>query len=177
MDQKSDFGFIPLRKVLIALDLDPSARIVAEAGYSLARTMNAQVVFLHVIAEEIYYTGYTGMEYSPIASFSGFNSTDFSVMLDSEGPLKASQYFLGKIKDHLHDDTIQILVEKGSFPEMILKTAADMNTDLIVLGSHSRRWLDQILIGSVTEKVLHHTTIPLFIIPTGRKSSRENFQL
>jgi len=34
------------------------------------------------------------------------------------------------------------------------------------MGSHSRRWLDEILMGSVTEEVLHHATVPLFIIPT-----------
>jgi nucleotide-binding universal stress UspA family protein len=49
---------------------------------------------------------------------------------------------------------------------MILKTAGQMQADLIVIGTHSRRWLDQILMGSVTEKVLHNTNVPLFIIPT-----------
>jgi nucleotide-binding universal stress UspA family protein len=34
------------------------------------------------------------------------------------------------------------------------------------MGSHSRKWLENIVMGSVTEKVLHHTSIPLFIIPT-----------
>jgi nucleotide-binding universal stress UspA family protein len=34
------------------------------------------------------------------------------------------------------------------------------------MGSHSRRWLEKILMGSVTETVLHKTTIPLFIVPT-----------
>ena len=34
------------------------------------------------------------------------------------------------------------------------------------MGSHSRRWLENILMGSVAEKVLHHSTIPIFIIPT-----------
>jgi nucleotide-binding universal stress UspA family protein len=38
--------------------------------------------------------------------------------------------------------------------------------ELIVMGSHSRKWLDAILMGSVTEKVLHHTVLPLYIVPT-----------
>ena len=41
-----------------------------------------------------------------------------------------------------------------------------MSADVIVMGSHSRSGLDKILMGSVAEKVLHHTSIPLFIIPT-----------
>jgi len=34
------------------------------------------------------------------------------------------------------------------------------------LGTHSQRWLENIIMGSVAEKVLHHTKIPLLIIPT-----------
>jgi len=38
--------------------------------------------------------------------------------------------------------------------------------DCIVMGSHSQKWLENIIIGSVTQEVLRKTTIPLFIIPT-----------
>ena len=37
-----------MRKVLIALDYDPSAQIVAETGFSFAKTMGAAVTLLHV---------------------------------------------------------------------------------------------------------------------------------
>lgn len=168
MDEKFSFGFTPFKKVLIALDLDPSARKVAEEGYSLAKTMKAEITLLHVIAEDVYYSS---LEYSPITGFSGFSNTDFTIMANSEGMLKASQYFLEKTREHLNDDSIQLITEKGDFPEMILKTAETLNADLIVMGSHSRRWLDHILMGSVTEKVLRHTAIPLFIIPTSSKAA------
>jgi len=45
-----------------------------------------------------------------------------------------------------------------------------LHADIIVMGSHSRRWLENIVMGSVTEEVLHHTSIPLFIIPTKKHS-------
>jgi len=44
-----------------------------------------------------------------------------------------------------------------------------MHEDIIVMGSHSRRWFDEILMGSVTETVLHNTSVPLFIIPTKKQ--------
>jgi nucleotide-binding universal stress UspA family protein len=56
---------------------------------------------------------------------------------------------------------------------MILKAAEKTGADLVVMGSHSRRWLDQILMGSVTEKVLHNTSIPLFIVPTKGSSEKK----
>ena len=87
--------------------------------------------------------------------------------LDSvDGLKKASQHFLDKSKQHLGDKTIQTQVKEGDFAESILKTAKDLQVDIIVMGSHSRKWLEKIVMGSVTEKVLNHTSIPLFIIPT-----------
>ena len=157
-----------MKKVLIALDYDPTAQKVAEKGFSFAKAMNAEVILLHVVADETYYSS---LQYSPITGFSGFNSNDFFQMINDEGLIKASQYFLDKIKYHLCDETIQTLVDKGNSSEVILKTARHLHADLIVLGSHSRRMLEQILLGSVSEKVLHHSTIPLLIIPTKKHNS------
>ena len=35
-----------------------------------------------------------------------------------------------------------------------------------MIGTHSKRGLEKILMGSVAESVFHHSTIPVFIIPT-----------
>ena len=40
-----------MKKVLIAIDYDPSAQKVAEAGYAMAMAMGANILLLHVIAE------------------------------------------------------------------------------------------------------------------------------
>jgi nucleotide-binding universal stress UspA family protein len=37
------------------------------------------------------------------------------------------------------------------------------------MGSHSKKWLENIVMGSVTQEVLHQTTIPLYIIPTKKR--------
>jgi len=145
------------------MDYDPTAQKVAEEGFTLAKAMNAQVVLLHVISDPVYYYS---TEYSPIMGFSGYIDAD-PLQLDSvDGLKKASLHFLEKSKLHLGDDTIKTLVREGDFAESILKTAKEMHADIIVMGSHSRKWLEDIVMGSVTEKVLHHTAVPLFIIPT-----------
>jgi nucleotide-binding universal stress UspA family protein len=63
-------------------------------------------------------------------------------------------------------------VEKGECAEVILAAAKRLHTDIIVMGSHSKRWLEQILLGSITEKVLNRTSVPLFIIPTKEHNSK-----
>jgi nucleotide-binding universal stress UspA family protein len=152
-----------MKKVLIALDYDPSAQKVAETGFALAKSMNAETVLLHVITDPAYYSS---TEYSPIMGFSGYMNMS-PLQLDSvEGLKNASLVFLDKTRHHLGDKTMHTLVEEGEFAETILKTAKDQHADFIVIGSHSRQWLEKMLMGSVTEKVLDQTTIPLFIVPT-----------
>lgn len=152
-----------LSKVLIALDYNPTAQKVAEVGYSVAKSMNAEVTLLHVITDPVFYST---SGYSPIMGFSGY--IDMSPMqLDSVDGLKnASLQYLDKSRQHLGDKTIQTIVKEGDFADSILETARELHADIIVVGSHSRKWLENILMGSVTEKILHNSKIPLLIVPT-----------
>ena len=152
-----------MKKVLIALDYDPTSQKVAETGFSLAKTMGAEVILMHVMSDPV---DYSSMEYSPRLGYTGYKNTEKLQIESIEGLKNESQQFLDKSKHHLGDNSIQTLVKDGDCAESILKTTKDLHIDIIVMGSHSRRWLENIVMGSVTEKVLHHTSIPLFIIPT-----------
>ena len=154
------------KKILIALDYDPTAQKVAEAGFSMAKSMNAEITLLHVISDPVYYSS---VEYSPIMGLTDSMGID-PLKFDSADRLQeVSQHFLDKIKRHLDDDTIQTMVIEGDFAGSILKTAKDLHTDVIVLGSHSRKWLENIVMGSVTADILRQTSIPLFIVPTKKR--------
>jgi nucleotide-binding universal stress UspA family protein len=155
-----------MKKILIALDYDPTAQKIAETGYSFAKSMGAEVILLHVVSDPVYYST---RAFSPIMGFDGYLETG-PVDSDSiDGLIKASQHYLDQIRHHLKDDTIQIRVGEGEFADCILKVAREIHADVIVIGSHSQKWLEKIVMGSVTEKVLKHSTIPLFIIPTRKR--------
>jgi len=152
-----------MKKILIALDYDPTAQKVAEIGHAMAQAMKAEVILLHVISDPVYYST---TEYSPIMGFNGYMNMDQFQPESIDGLMMASKHYLDKTRHHLGDKSIKILVEKGNIAETILETAKNTDADIIAMGSHSRRWLEEILIGSVTEKVLHNSSVPLFIIPT-----------
>jgi nucleotide-binding universal stress UspA family protein len=152
-----------MKKVLIALDYDPTAQKVAETGYELAKAMNAQTILLHVTFEASYYSS---LNYSPIMGFESFSSVDMIQANNVDGLTKAAHDYLEKSKNHLGDEKIQTLVKSGVFGEAILDTASEIKADIIVMGTHSRRGLEKILVGSVAENVLRHSSIPLLIIPT-----------
>jgi nucleotide-binding universal stress UspA family protein len=152
-----------MKKVLIALDYDPTAQKIAETGFSLAKAVGAEIVLLHIIVDVDYYAT---PEYSPIVGFIGFSDNVEPNLLNKEVLKKAAKHFLDKIKHHLGDETIQTVVKEGDIADVILKTAKETHADTIVMGTHSRNWLENVLVGSTAEKVLNHATIPLYIIPT-----------
>jgi nucleotide-binding universal stress UspA family protein len=152
-----------MKKVLIAVDYDPTAQMVAEAGLGIAKAMNAAVVLVHVLSDIQYYSQ---TAYSPITGFGGYMDMSFPEPAVGEQLLNASLGFLDKMRTHLGDTSIETIVVEGDVANALLEAAAGEEAGMIVIGTHSRKWLEAILVGSVTEKVLRHTTIPLFIVPT-----------
>jgi len=151
-----------IKKVMIALDFDPTAQKVAEVGYSFASSLGAEIILMHVLVDPLYYSS---IESFPIIGYTGSLIIPMQIM-NTEETKKESIIFLDKIKKHLGDNAIQTLIKEGDFADLILKSAKELHVDIIVIGTHSRRWLEEILMGSVTENVLHHSKIPLFIVPT-----------
>jgi len=155
-----------MKKVLIALDYDPTAKKVAEVGFEFAKAMGAEVVLLHVISDPVYYSS---TDYSPIMGFTGYLNTDPLELNTIEVLKTATLKFLDKTRIHLGDTAIQTVVEEGDFADSIVKIAKKLHADMIILGSHSQKWLENIVMGSVTEEVLRQSEIPLLIIPTKKR--------
>ena len=160
--QDLNFNIRSIKKVLIALDYDRSAQEVAQFGFSIAKAMNSEVILLHVLADIAYYST---PGYAPIMGLSDFSHTEFLQMVDEDGLKSAAIHFLERIKNNLGDKMISTVIEEGEVADMVLKTALRSHADIIVIGSHSRKWLEKILVGSTAEKVLGQTTIPLLIFP------------
>jgi len=152
-----------MKKILIALDYDPTAQKVAETGFSLAKSLKAEVILLHVIKDAAIYDT---PGFSPVMGYTGYVDVSPTVLQSAEGLKNASLQYLDKTKQFLGDKTIQTLVKEGDFAKTILKSAEELHADIIVLGSHSQKWLENILMGSVTEKIVKDSPIPLLIVPT-----------
>lgn len=159
-----------MNNVLIALDYDPTAQKIAETGYELAKALKANVTLLHVISDEVYYST---RAYTPIMGFAGFSPVEPIEGEMIEHLKSAAKTYLNKTKNHLGDTEIHTMVKEGDFADSIIDTAELIDADIIVIGSHSKRWFEKIVMGSVTEKVLKSSKVPLLIVPT-RKNEDDN---
>ena len=152
-----------MNKILIALDYAPGAQKVAEAGFSFAKAMKAEIILLHVVADPVYYSSSV---YSPIMGFGGFMDVDF-MLPDSINQLnKLSHDFLDQTRRHLQDGTIETIVKEGNTADNILETASEIHAGIIVMGNHSKKWLESVILGGTAQEVLRRTTWPLLLIPS-----------
>lgn len=142
-----------MKKILIVLDIHPSAKKIIETGYAMAKDMKATVVLLYVKIDLMNYT----LMYKKVGVLKPFNLENFEV---------AAIDFLKNSKQNVLDDMIQTVVKQGNFAKSILNAAKEMKIDIIVMGSHNASWLEEIVIGRVTNDNLQQSEIPILIIPT-----------
>lgn len=149
-----------MKKICIALDTSPSAQKVAELGYTYAKALNAQVTLVHVVNDVSYYT----MNYDPIMGYAGFLTSNTLELV--EGLRNESEKFLISSAKHLKGENIKTQVLDGNTADAILEFATTWQADLIVMGTHSRSGLANLLMGSIAVEVVKHAQIPILIIPT-----------
>ncbi len=63
----------PMKKVLIALDYNPTAQKVAETGLNLGQSMNAEIYLLNVVVDPMHYPK---PDFSHVMGYSGYMDVD-----------------------------------------------------------------------------------------------------
>lgn len=146
-------------KILVPLDFSKTAESVAKYSSNIAKLMNAQVTFYHVIDERnffTYNTVYTFPEYYP------------EVKLDEESEKQvkenAEKEFLKMIESFdIKDISYDIKMDIGIPYSQICEFAKENKYDMVIIGSHGKTNLKDIFLGSVVDYISHHIEIPVLI--------------
>ncbi len=140
-----------LQKIICALDLSEHSKTVAEYACMLAKAMNASIVAVYAAPT---LTQYTGFHVPP-------NTIDSFVGEIVSGAEKAMTQF---VSENFEGVETKAEVVVGYAAEEILEIAAKEDADLIVMGTHGRKGIDRILFGSVAERVVKNSHIPVLTI-------------
>lgn len=68
------------------------------------------------------------------------------------------------VSEQVGDHPIESKVAEGSPSQEIISYAADNDCDLIVMGTHGRSGVDRLLLGSVAERVVRSSPVPVLTI-------------
>ena len=63
-----------------------------------------------------------------------------------------------------HKVNLEVRIEEGIPHEAILKEASSWGADLVVLGKLGRRGISHIVLGSVTERVIEFSEVPVLVV-------------
>ena len=140
-----------LQKIICALDLSEHSKTVAEYACMLAKAMNASIVAVYAAPT---LTQYTGFHVPP-------NTIDSFVGEIVSGAEKAMAQFVSVNFEGV-ETKAEVVV--GYAAEEILEIAAKEEADLIVMGTHGRKGIDRILFGSVAERVVKNSHLPVLTI-------------
>jgi nucleotide-binding universal stress UspA family protein len=152
-----------IRQILVPTDFSPAAEAAWRYALKLAEKFDSRVCLLHVIAPPPYAADPLGTKAFML------RLADLSGTMEKDG-----RKALEAIVDRLHRPDLAVSIETatGTPALEILRVAARKKADLIVIGTHGRGAFSRALLGSVADKVLHATTIPVLAVPARTRAKR-----
>ena len=133
---------MPVERILVATDFSLCSLTAIEYAEELARHFDAELLLLH--AEEV---PLTGAEMADVMH-------------------AAAERELARTIKPLRDDHLKArsLLRPGAPAEEILKAAETERASLIVMGTHGRKGVAHMLMGSVAERVVRSASCPVLTV-------------
>jgi len=137
------------KQILVPTDFSVSSAAAVELAISLATRFEAELTLLHVWELPIY----------PYQEMIG--SADLTTIIERaatdalETKLKQVQARLPRAKS---------VLKMGLAWQQIQDTLSETKADLLVMGTHGRRGIEHALLGSVTEKLVRLSPVPVLTV-------------
>jgi len=147
---------IEIRRILCPIDFSDYSRRALDHAVAVARWYDSSITVLHVFSA------------APVAAYApgapGFQSIVLT-QADRDQLLAGIQRFIDE--EAAPGISMTPMLREGSAVPEILHEAERMRADLLVMGTHGRSGFERLLLGSVTEKVLHKAPCPVLTVPGG----------
>jgi nucleotide-binding universal stress UspA family protein len=144
-----------MRRILVAVDGTPVAREAARVGLELAERLGARVSLLHVLPPSL-------EEHAE--EFEAFEQACEQYARDL---LQEMRLVTGRA-----GPPTETRVARGEPSPAILRTADEVEADLVVLGTRDRSRVARTLLGSVADEVVRRSTRPVLVVPESAQRAR-----
>ena len=141
------------KHILVPLDDSLLSVETVRKAVEFARDAKARVTFFHAQGD---YGATSAGALERVMAPSAFNEH----MAGQARAIVAKAEAVARSADVSHES---VVVRSDRAWEAILQTAESRGCDLIFIASHGRRGLRSLVLGSQTQNVLHHTTIPVLV--------------
>jgi nucleotide-binding universal stress UspA family protein len=144
------------KAILVPHDFSAGANHALAIARDEAKAHGSQLLVLHVI------------------ELPGQFSLDTVILSDPTGaPVNAKEYAIREAKAHLDnlaerlakdDVTIRSFIRFGKPTDEIAKFVGENNVDIIIMGTHGRGGFAHMLLGSVAERIVRTSKVPVLTI-------------
>jgi universal stress protein A len=140
---------LKLKRVLVPVDFSDCSRKALAYAVPFAKQFGAELVIAYVV-----------QPYIPVPEMSAVDTTDMLAQMRESGKSE-----LEKLRLSITADVkIETLLRVGHPAQEIVKAAAEIDADLILLSTHGRTGLGRMFFGSVAEHVTRYAGCPVLTV-------------
>lgn len=156
--RQEDVNDVPFKKILVAVDPSPQAMAAIDLAVRLGQGGGVKYALVHVIDDAAgIYEGFA----APVSLMGErcLRRERASILLKS-----AAERFVrhGRGIDQMPD--VEPIIREGPVVPKLIEAAREFGADLIVIGTHGRRGISHLLMGSTAEGVLRQAPCPVLSI-------------
>jgi nucleotide-binding universal stress UspA family protein len=141
---------ISLKRILVPVDFSEPARKAVTYGLTLAEQFNADLVLAHIVPES------SPVLYAVPTQLLGVEKERYTTAARDIGNLVPAE--------HAATVNLRTIVKIGNIEKELLEIVHRDDIDLVVMGTHGRRYLSRWFIGSVTEHILRNLPVPVLTV-------------
>lgn len=143
--------------ILCPVDFSDPSQTALDYAESLARTLGAELVVLHVIEPVLYPVAYGLPASSPLLNV-------------EEQARQGAERHLAPIVAAIcgRGVTARFAVDSGTASLRIVSQAEDLGAGMIVMATHGLTGIKHMLLGSTTERVVRHSPCPVLTVKEGQ---------
>ncbi|MGV3622055.1 MAG: universal stress protein [Archangium sp.] len=138
--------------ILVGVDGSKPSLDAARYAMGLAEQTKAKITFLFVIETP---------QVLPFGPMSGYVTT---APARSEEDVKKAEAIVEELAKERQGLNITTRVELGSPEELLIDLAGKIGADLLVVGARGHNAAQRLFLGSVSDRVMHHATVPVLVV-------------
>lgn len=143
-------------RILVPVDGSPTSMLGLHEAIELAADQHARLCILNIVDELILVPTADGFPMAGADELMDRLSAEGRTALDVGAALAA--------KRDVQVDCVQVESRCNPVSDIVLKNVRKWRADLIVMGTHGRRGMNRLLMGSDAERVLREATVPVLLV-------------
>ena len=143
------------QRLLVALDSTATSRLALEHAAALARLSGATVVLLHVLESFRHVSGFESPKVYAEEVLPRMRAAGRELLDEAAAPLR---------EQGIEVETVLLEGSDERVAELIARRAEEAGVDLVILGTHGRRGVNRLLLGSDAEHVARIAPVPVMLV-------------